>query len=670
MKSPKTPTNEKQRIEELQSISILDTIEDPDYDFLTHMASEICGTKIALVCFIDKNRQWFKSHHGLDIRETPKEYSLCAHAINNPNDVLLVEDCRKDDRFYNNPLVTGNPHVIFYAGMPLVTKNGFALGTLCAIDDNPKQLTESQIASLKALANLVVKLLELRKKNVEGKRIEETISRKKLKLQNVISGLDLATWEWNIQTGEADYNERFANSIGYTLKELEPFSIKTWENIAHPDDYEALWLKLEAYFEGKSDRFEIETRLKHKEGYWIWVYSMGKVFNKTDDGKPIMMYGAHMDITKRKLEEREKEYNSELLKGLFELSPIGICLNDLETGAFIDINNKLLEPTGYSKEEFLKLRFEDITPEKYRDSKVTTSKEWMFNKLYVPFEKKYINKNGDLYPVSGKSVLINDIDGHPKVWSFVEDITQKKEAEEELKMILEVSENQNERLKNFAHIVAHNLRSHSGNIQMLLDFLFDEIQELRNLEVSDLLMNASKNLKETIDHLSEVAMANANQLDQLESISLTQTCIKVIDSIIAFAKTSSVKIINELVNDINVYALPAYLESIVLNFLTNAIKYRSEEKESYVKLYISKKKGYIVLNIEDNGLGIDLEKYGTKLFGMYKTFHPHKDSRGVGLFITKNQVEAIGGFIEVESEVDKGSTFKIHFKHEEKSDLS
>lgn len=652
MKTPKTPTYEKERIKELESFNILDTIEEEEFDFLTQMASEICQTKIGLVSLIDRKRQWFKSHHGLEARETPRKYAFCAHAINNPNEILLVEDSRIDKRFHDNPLVTGKPYVVFYAGVPLVTEKGYAMGTLCAIDDKPKKLTGNQIKNLVGLANQVVKLLELRKE--------------KVKFQNVISGLNLATWEWNIQSGEASYNERFAKNIGYTLKELEPLSIKTWENLAHPDDYEALWRKLNTFFKSEIDHFEIETRLKHKDGQWVWVFSIGKVINRTNDGKPILIYGANMDITKRKLEEREKEYNSALFKALFELSPIGISLNDLETGVFIDVNDKLLEPTGYRKEEFLKLKFSDITADKHDRNKVNTSKKWMENKLYEPFEKEYIDKNGNSYSVLEKSVLINDIDGNPKVWSFIEDISKKKKAEQELKLVLEASENQNERLKNFAHIVSHNLRSHSGNINMLLKFHLKEIPELKKNQIFNLITNASKNLKETISHLTEVAKVNTNQLEQMTAISLEQACNKAINSVFALAKASSVEIINQIDKKIKIYALPAYLESIILNFLTNAIKYKSNNKKSYVKLYTSKKIEYMILNIEDNGLGIDLEKNGDKIFGMYKTFHRHDDARGIGLFITKNQVEAMGGYIEVESEVNVGTTFKIHFKHIEK----
>jgi len=163
LKEPKIPQNEGERIKELESYSILDTIPEADYDSLTMIAAEICGTPISTITLIDDKRQWFKSHHGLDSTEGPRDYAFCAHAINAPDDVFIVQDSRNDERFHDNPLVTGDPHVIFYAGVPLVTEAGLALGTLCVIDHKPNLLSQSQIRSLSALSKQVMNLLELRK---------------------------------------------------------------------------------------------------------------------------------------------------------------------------------------------------------------------------------------------------------------------------------------------------------------------------------------------------------------------------------------------------------------------------------------------------------------------------------------------------------------------------
>ena len=167
MQIPEIPENEKERFENLKSYSILDTLPEKSYDDLTAIAAQICDTPIALVSLIDDKRQWFKSHHGLEATETPREFAFCAHAINDPEHMFIVADSRNDERFHDNPLVTGDPVVIFYAGVPLVSNEGYPLGTICVIDHKPHTLSEGQKASLNALSNQVVQLFTLRKRNEE-----------------------------------------------------------------------------------------------------------------------------------------------------------------------------------------------------------------------------------------------------------------------------------------------------------------------------------------------------------------------------------------------------------------------------------------------------------------------------------------------------------------------
>lgn len=181
------PFNENERLRALREYSILDSLPESDYDNITRMASQICGTPVALISFIDDTRQWFKSSLGINVKETPKDHAFCSHAILNPNEILIVPDSRKDERFSQNPLVTGDPHVVFYAGVPLVNRDGFALGSLCVVDTETRVLNESQVSALKVLGKHVITMVELRKANKTLQTMQGYLQERNSELEKLAS---------------------------------------------------------------------------------------------------------------------------------------------------------------------------------------------------------------------------------------------------------------------------------------------------------------------------------------------------------------------------------------------------------------------------------------------------------------------------------------------------
>ncbi len=196
MQTPPTPANEAQRLARLRGLGILDTLPQKAFDDISALAQTICGTPVALITLIDQDRQWFKSRIGVEERETPRQVAFCSHAILDPDAVMVVEDLQLDPRFVDNPLVAGPASARFYAGAPIVTHDGFALGTVCVVDLKARTLNADQLDALRRLASLVISLLEH-----ESVRIEETTRTKEaFRLQHqeltamAIAGLDLQVY--------------------------------------------------------------------------------------------------------------------------------------------------------------------------------------------------------------------------------------------------------------------------------------------------------------------------------------------------------------------------------------------------------------------------------------------------------------------------------------------
>jgi signal transduction histidine kinase len=245
-------------------------------------------------------------------------------------------------------------------------------------------------------------------------------------------------------------------------------------------------------------------------------------------------------------------------------------------------------------------------------------------------------------------------------YGIILDVSDRVLKEAELKKLLFLTQKHNEWLNNFTHIVSHNIRSNNNNIKSLVELLLENSESDRQLLLK-MLKTSTNKLDETIYHLSEfVRFQNQNEKNYA-LLNLKKEIAKTTDGINQHIIKTNSRIINEVYVATFIRVVPAFLESILMNMLTNAIKYRSPDRPLILKYSCEQIEHYCVLKIEDNGIGIDLDKHRNSIFGLFKTFNGNSDSVGLGLFMTKNQVELMQGKIEIESTLAKGTIFKIYF---------
>lgn len=468
------------------------------------------------------------------------------------------------------------------------------------------------------------------------------------KFSSVFSSANDAIIIIDTETGYiTDCNNRTYELTGYNDTELIGFHNSMLFPINNKEEiqfYLKNKIKLNTYFIK-------ETFIKTKSKTIIPVQvASGKKFVIDNQSYLVCFF---RNITKKK----EIEENLSLLSLVASETTDSIIITDSE-GKAIWANQAYMTLTDLKLDEiigqvpnYFSIGFETNM------EKIKKIQKALKNKQETKVVFQNYNKRKEKYWLELNITPVFDHDGICRKFVGIgRDITVAKEKEIELKNILEVTSQQNNKLLNFAHIVSHNIRSHTSNLTMVLDIIENTDDAVEKLSFIDMFKEGTEKLSETIEYLNEVITIQKNINIKKTKINLKGEIEKTASSFI-----NQIKIVHTIPENLTLNVIPAYLDNIVLNLLTNAIKYKSPERTPLLEISHETKKGFYIISFKDNGLGINIERNKHKLFGMYKTFHGNEDAKGIGLFIVKNQIEAMKGKIEVESKEGLGSTFKLYF---------
>ncbi|SKB32206.1 PAS domain-containing sensor histidine kinase [Maribacter arcticus] len=470
---------------------------------------------------------------------------------------------------------------------------------------------------------------------------------------------NIGIWEYHIANNTVQCNDNMYDIYGIPKGTAD--LLDEWLKHILPEDVEKVTTALQRTINNHAP-LNIKFRGIKPNGKIIHLVVIGEA-QSGNDGKIEKIIGSNLDITALRSTELQLERNIESFTETFENAAIGMALVSPQHD-WLKVNKSLSDILGYSEEDLLQSKTLDIThPDDLDKSTKVHDKAYKGEKDTYQLEKRYFHKDGHLVHVLLGVTVVKDLDGNP-IHSIAQilDITDRIESEKKLQSLVEVTKSQNDSLMNFAHIVSHNLRSHSTNMTMLTKFLSQEEDKKELKNINRMISDAAESLSETITHLNDVVQVKTGALENLQSTSVLNTIEHIKKSIGGLLEEHDAIIKIDIEKSHFVNAVPAYLESIFLNILTNALKYSSLDRTPVIEIKSKLKKETVLITFKDNGQGIDLKRHGNKIFGMYKTFHKHKDAKGIGLFITKNQIEAMSGSIKIESVIDEGTTIFIELK--------
>ena len=665
MKPGSKPQNEAERIALLNQYQVLDTEAEDDFNDIVQLASQICETPISLITLVDSTRQWFKAKIGLDASETGRDIAFCVHALDQDN-ILVVQDATKDDRFFDNPLVTGEPHVRFYAGMPLVTESGYTLGTLCVIDHKPRTLSETQLLTLRTLGKQVVKLLDLRLKVINLQKSENDLKDTEERINILFHNTIDAVIVMNDKGIITQWNAKAESVFGYPAEETLG---KPLHDIIIPERYRKMHTDGMNHYlatgEGPVLNKTIEVTAIRKDQTEIDIaLGISPIVIKGEN----FFVGFMNDISERKSATDKLDKQKIFYESILNSIPSDIAVFDKQHRyLFVNpaaIQNPELRKYIIGKDDFeySVYRNRDMTGAERRRKMfmdvVNTGKPIEFEDSLLNTEGKLITYLRRMFPVyNEKNELL-------MVIGFGIDISERKYVEDELLKAKELSEqlmgSKDQFLANMSHEIRTQMNAILGMANQLAKTELNGTQRFYN----EIITKAAENLLIIINDILDFSKIEAGKLS-IENIGFDpkELVDKAIQVMMYKAEEKGIglsKVIHGdglspiLIGD------PYRINQVILNLISNSIKFTDKGGVtlSCELLRDTEEAQTIQMTVSDTGIGMDkdfVENIYEKFTQEDVTVTRRYGGTGLGLSISKELVNLMGGEILVESEKNAGT---------------
>lgn len=498
------------------------------------------------------------------------------------------------------------------------------------------------------------------------KESRDSLQTERDRFQQVIEGTRVGTWEWNVQTGEVIFNDRWAEIIGYSLEELAPISIDTWMKVANPEDLVQSSQLLDKHFNGELPYYECEARMRHKDGHWVWVMDRGRVFSWTDDGKPLWMSGTHQEITERKHNEAALSASEERYRHLSELSPSALWQSDSQ-GNLTYVSQHWVDITGISFEECCQGSWLDsVHP--YDFNRV--SDEWQLTcQGATSYQSEYRVKkpDGSIVWVLCIANWVKDEKEDGASWiGTITDITELKRTEDQLQEATIKAESANIAKSRFLATMSHEIRTPMNGIMGLAQLLEgDELIEETRKNYAKTIMKSGQSLLALLNDILDISKVESGKLRLEERELVPNEVTTDITRLFAdSARRNNLNLIVDLDESLKHRYIgdPHRISQMLANLVNNAIKFSSSGVVTISAKEVGSSGSHstIEFSVEDKGIGIAAEKLPT-------IFEPFSQSdntttrkyggTGLGLSIVKGLSRLMEGDVGVVSTEGKGSCF-------------